>query len=264
METGPAALTEKEKEALRLLLEGHDAKSSAVELDLSVHTINDRLRNARRKLNVSSSREAARILGDTEGRAPQNPAPASFGMGEDGASPDIADLSNTKRVGAPRVTWLAGGMLLMSILIAAAIITVGMPGEEAAPATAKAAEPMAQSTLVNPEDAASLPPARAFLAEIDAGDWTGSWEIAGEAFRSATSAQEWAAAVEPVRAPLGEATERRLATVTRASTLPGAPEGEYQVIQFQTVFSKRSGVMTETVVMAMGSDGWEVAGYFIA
>ena len=45
-------LTEKEKEALRLLLAGHDAKSSARELDISVHTLNDRLRSARRKLGA--------------------------------------------------------------------------------------------------------------------------------------------------------------------------------------------------------------------
>ena len=43
-------LTDKEKEALRLLLAGHDAKSSARELGISVHTVNDRLRNARRKM----------------------------------------------------------------------------------------------------------------------------------------------------------------------------------------------------------------------
>lgn len=49
-------LSAREKEALRLLLVGHDAKSIANTLGLSVHTINDRLRDARRKLGVSSSR----------------------------------------------------------------------------------------------------------------------------------------------------------------------------------------------------------------
>ena len=58
------ALTEKEKQTLRLLLAGHDAKSMARALGLSVHTINDRLRMTRRKLSVTSSREAARLLLD--------------------------------------------------------------------------------------------------------------------------------------------------------------------------------------------------------
>ena len=53
-------LTEKEKQTLRQLVSGHDAKSMARELGLSVHTVNERLRDARRKMAVSSSREAAR------------------------------------------------------------------------------------------------------------------------------------------------------------------------------------------------------------
>ncbi len=54
-----------------LLLAGHDAKSVARDLGLSVHTVNDRLRDARRKLGVSSSREAARILADAEHKNPE-------------------------------------------------------------------------------------------------------------------------------------------------------------------------------------------------
>jgi len=55
-------LSEREREVLRLLLAGHDAKSAARSLGISVHAVNERLREARRKLGVSSSREAARIL----------------------------------------------------------------------------------------------------------------------------------------------------------------------------------------------------------
>ena len=55
---GFGALTEKEKQTLRLIVRGHDAKSTARNLGLSVYTINERLRDARRKMAVSSSREA--------------------------------------------------------------------------------------------------------------------------------------------------------------------------------------------------------------
>ena len=67
MADGYDALTEKEKETLRLMARGHDAKSAASALSLSVHTINERLRAARRKLAVTSSREAARLVLDREG-----------------------------------------------------------------------------------------------------------------------------------------------------------------------------------------------------
>ena len=71
-EAALAALTDKEKQTLRLIVRGHDAKSVAVTLGLSVHTINERLRDARRKLAVSSSREAARMLFEAEGATPEN------------------------------------------------------------------------------------------------------------------------------------------------------------------------------------------------
>lgn len=65
-------LSGREVEVLRLLLAGHDAKSAARLLDLSVHTVNERLRHARRKLGVSSSREAARLLAQAEGQDPNS------------------------------------------------------------------------------------------------------------------------------------------------------------------------------------------------
>lgn len=63
-------LTEREKEALRLLLRGFDVKTCARELGVSPNTITERLRSARTKLGVTSSREAARILIKAENADP--------------------------------------------------------------------------------------------------------------------------------------------------------------------------------------------------
>jgi DNA-binding CsgD family transcriptional regulator len=57
-----AALTDKEMEVLRLLAAGHTVKSIAVHLGRSEASINERLRDARRKTGVGSSRELARLL----------------------------------------------------------------------------------------------------------------------------------------------------------------------------------------------------------
>lgn len=260
MSEGLDDLTDKEKEALRLLLAGHDAKSSANELDISVHTVNDRLRNARRKLNVSSSREAARILGEAEGTAPQNPAHASFGITHGGDAEDNAILTNTKRAGPFGLTWLAGGMLIMSILIAAAVLGLMYTSGDQAPAAAKteiaAEKPAAEAP-------ASLSRAQYFLAAVDQGNWQESWDRAGAYFQSQVSADQWAAQGRPVRQPLGAVTSRELSNVNRAATLPGAPEGEYEVLQFTTKFAAVEKPAIETVVMLMGDDGWEVVGYFV-
>jgi DNA-binding CsgD family transcriptional regulator len=57
-----AALNDYELEVLRLLASGHTAKSIAARLGRSETAINERLRDARRKTGVSSSRELARLL----------------------------------------------------------------------------------------------------------------------------------------------------------------------------------------------------------
>lgn len=57
-----AALSDKEIEVLRLLAAGHTVKSIAASLGRSEASINERLRDARRKTGVGSSRELARSI----------------------------------------------------------------------------------------------------------------------------------------------------------------------------------------------------------
>ena len=113
------ALTPKEKETLRLILRGHDAKSSARALDLSVHTVNGRLRDARRKLGVTSSKEAARLLLADEG--PEFLAGESLGDASAGGAGAGADASNGARPGRRRII---GGLVAMSAFIVQSILSV--------------------------------------------------------------------------------------------------------------------------------------------
>ena len=73
-------LTERQKEILRLLLDGYDAKSAARQLGISFHTVHEHLREARRHLGVSSSREAARVLREAESGTPNTVRPTTFGV----------------------------------------------------------------------------------------------------------------------------------------------------------------------------------------
>jgi len=66
-----------------------------------------------------------------------------------------------------------------------------------------------------------------------------------------------------VRAPLGAMVTRKIRTATYARSLPGAPVGEYVVIQFDTSFENLPQ-STETVTsMREKDDSWKIAGYFI-
>jgi DNA-binding CsgD family transcriptional regulator len=73
-------LNENEKEALHLLLLGHDAKTAALEIGVTPNVINERLRSARQKLKVTSSKAAARMLADHEGIAHKFFVPKKIGI----------------------------------------------------------------------------------------------------------------------------------------------------------------------------------------
>ncbi|MXP29934.1 hypothetical protein GRI58_14070 [Porphyrobacter algicida] len=63
-----AELSEPERVPLRLLAEGHTVKSAATLLDTTPSAINERLREARKKTGIGSSREIARQLKAQENR----------------------------------------------------------------------------------------------------------------------------------------------------------------------------------------------------
>lgn len=64
---GLAKLTEREKVCLRQWLEHKSAKEIAIDLHISHHAVEKRLKMARLKLGAASSLQAARMLGEAEG-----------------------------------------------------------------------------------------------------------------------------------------------------------------------------------------------------
>jgi DNA-binding CsgD family transcriptional regulator len=60
-------LTEREKVCLRQWLQHKSAKEIAVDLGISHHAVEKRLKMARTKLGATSSLQAARMLGEAEG-----------------------------------------------------------------------------------------------------------------------------------------------------------------------------------------------------
>src|SRR5687768_9668004 len=121
MAIDPGTLSDREKAVLRLLAKGFDAKSAARELGLSVHTVNERLRSTRRKLQVTSSREAARLLlerEDTKFLVYKEFGVGSSAMANDSRTPENG--ARTKRAYAP----IAGGLVAMSLIVLTALLTL--------------------------------------------------------------------------------------------------------------------------------------------
>jgi len=105
--------------------------------------------------------------------------------------------------------------------------------------------------------------AEKWLATIDNGQYAGSWQEAATYFRNAVSKEQWVQSLQAVRKPLGKLQSRQVLSKSYRISLPGAPDGEYVVIQFKTSFENKASAV-ETVTPMMDKDGkWRVSGYFI-
>ena len=112
------------------------------------------------------------------------------------------------------------------------------------------------------EDAA-LSSAKAWLSLVDEGKYSDSWNEAAGYFKGAVKEEVWQETLQGVRKPLGKVISREVKGKSYHTSLPGAPDGEYVVIQFETAFENKKSAI-ETVTPMMDKDGkWRVSGYFI-
>lgn len=242
------ALTEKEKATLRLLLAGHDAKSMARHLGLSVHTVNERLRYARRKLSASSSREAARLLHEAEAAAPQRIGDKGLGdaavapAGQQERQPEPGSLA------IPPKLRPIGGIVMISSLLA--VLALAASPQSAPDRAAAPASPVAETAAVQA--------ARQWLSLVDAGNWQDSWAATTSSFRSNNTVDMWRSASEQARVPLGRMLSR---TAIADDDVPAPPSG-VRVVRFRTDFANKAGA-TETVSLAREGESWRVVGIYI-
>lgn len=119
-------LSDRETEVLRLLVAGHTVKTIAARLGRSETSINERLRSARRKTGVGSSRELARLL-DLQKTCDENiDLSGRRHMGTDLAGPAAAGVRSSK------------GMIVMLIAIplaAAGLMVATAPSSDQAGTT---------------------------------------------------------------------------------------------------------------------------------
>ena len=105
--------------------------------------------------------------------------------------------------------------------------------------------------------------AEKWLGMVDEGKYSDSWQGVAEYLRNAINQEQWNRSLQAVRKPLGEVVSRQMKSATYTTSLPGAPDGEYVVIQFDTSFKNKKAAI-ETVTPMMDQDGtWRVSGYYI-
>lgn len=120
-----------------------------------------------------------------------------------------------------------------------------------------------QSLAADAKTAGAIKAAEEFLLLIDTSQYAKSWEEASSFFKSQLSKETWVKQISSLRPAFGKVTNRTILGAQNVSQLPGAPDGQYVVIQYNTSFeNKRKAV--ETVTPMLDKDGkWRVSGYYI-
>ncbi|MEW6992609.1 DUF4019 domain-containing protein [Colwelliaceae bacterium 6441] len=118
------------------------------------------------------------------------------------------------------------------------------------------------SSLVSANESSGSKAAKEWLNIVDAGNYSDSWQKSDSFFQSQLSQNKWDKALKGVRTPLGKVNSRSELGAKEYTTLPGVPDGEYLVIQFQTDFQNKKSA-TETLTLSKASGKWLPIGYFI-
>ena len=105
--------------------------------------------------------------------------------------------------------------------------------------------------------------AESWLALVDDGKYGESWDAAADYLKNAVTKDAFVKSLTAVRKPLGKLKSREVKSTDYRTSLPGAPDGEYVVIQLKTSFENKKSAV-ETVTPMLDKDKkWRVSGYYI-
>jgi len=142
------------------------------------------------------------------------------------------------------------------------IAMVGLTGLIGAP-TAGAQEKAMTDSVEAAAVAAAKQAAEVWLELVDEAEYGKSWSAAASMFKAAVTEAQWEAAVTQARGPFEPMGARHFLGAKYMTELPGAPKGEYVVIQYQ-VMAADDAKLVETITPMLDTDGtWRVSGYYV-
>ena len=105
--------------------------------------------------------------------------------------------------------------------------------------------------------------AESWLKLLDNGDYRACYQQSSEIVKDHLSEDAFVQQFSATRKILGAVVSRKLKVAQYATSLPGAPDGQYVVMQYDTSFANKKSA-TETVAPMLDKDGqWRVSGYYI-
>nr|WP_319490223.1 DUF4019 domain-containing protein [uncultured Desulfobacter sp.] len=109
----------------------------------------------------------------------------------------------------------------------------------------------------------ALTSANAWLTHIDNQKYEESWRNAATLLKDAITAPQLEQSVSTARKPFRKLISREMTKQDYHTSLPGAPDGNYYVIQFTSKFENKAEAIETITTMKDNNGAWHVSGYFI-
>ena len=118
------------------------------------------------------------------------------------------------------------------------------------------------SSVVFAQNFNGIESSKQWLHLVDSGKYSESWSETHSFFKRQVTQKKWAKVIDNVRTPLGKVVSRKKISSKEFTSLPGAPDGKYIVLQFKTEFQSKKDAI-ETLTFSKSYEEWSVIGYFI-
>jgi hypothetical protein len=99
-----------------------------------------------------------------------------------------------------------------------------------------------------------------WLDALDSGDYDASWNNVAAVMKEGRHREDWITDVAAPRATLGKPIMRDLKHAEFATTVRGAPEGQYVLATYVTQFANAPPT-AETILLTLEGKEWHIAGY---
>jgi hypothetical protein len=122
-------------------------------------------------------------------------------------------------------------------------------------------EPQAQPTVGDDKDVITA--SEQWLKLLDAGKLGPAWDVGAPPLKSSVTRSQWIKGIGEARKPFGKVASRKAEKFARSHSLPGAPDGDYALLLFNTKFANGKTAQEHLTWMLDKDDVWRVSGYFI-
>jgi len=104
--------------------------------------------------------------------------------------------------------------------------------------------------------------ATAWLQKLDQKNYAETWQETALLLRNQVPVNQWVKSLSELHQMFGRKQSRFLKAAHYTTNLPGAPDGEYVVLQYNTIFENKKGAI-ETVTPMLENGEWRISGYYI-